>query len=55
MLLRTNMQDLIEKTHQKHYELYRKEKMEQKGFKDGEDRYVSPYVYKKAAPSPENT
>lgn len=38
MLLRTNMQDLIEKTHTKHYELFRKEKMEQKGFKDGEDR-----------------
>ena len=40
MLLRTNMQDLIEKTHEKHYELYRKVKMEQKGFKDGEDRLV---------------
>ena len=44
MLLRTNMQDLIEQTHNKHYELYRKVKMEQKGFKDGEDRYVVVYV-----------
>lgn len=47
MLLRTNMQDLIEKTHQKHYELYRKEKMEQKGFKDGEDSIQEAYQNKR--------
>jgi len=47
MLLRTNMQDLIEKTHQKHYELYRKEKMEDKGFKDGEDSIQEAYHNKR--------
>ena len=47
MLLRTNMQDLIEKTHQRHYELYRKEKMEQKGFKDGEDSIQETYQNKR--------
>ena len=47
MLLRTNMQDLIEKTHEKHYELYRKEKMEQKGFKDGEDSIQEAYQNKR--------
>merc|ERR1711931_299321 len=47
MLLRTNMQDLIQKTHEKHYELYRKEKMEQKGFKDGEDSIQEAYQNKR--------
>jgi len=47
MLLRTNMQDLIEKTHERHYELYRKEKMEQKGFKDGEDSIQEAYQNKR--------
>lgn len=47
MLLRTNMQDLIEKTHYKSYELYRKEKMEQKGFKDGEDSIQEAYQNKR--------
>lgn len=45
MLLRTNMQDLIEKTHERHYELYRKVKMEEKGFKDGEDRLVGSFFF----------
>ena len=35
---RTNMEDLIEATHRKHYELYRKQKLEEKGFDDGQDR-----------------
>lgn len=47
MLLRTNMQDLIEQTHAKHYELFRKEKMEQKGFKDGEDSIQEAYQNKR--------
>jgi len=47
MLLRTNMQDLIEKTHERHYELYRKVKMEQKGFKDGEDSIQEAYQNKR--------
>ncbi|XP_046852201.1 septin-8-A-like [Xenia sp. Carnegie-2017] len=34
MLLRTNMADLIEKTHEKHYELYRKNKLTDMGFTD---------------------
>ena len=32
--LRTNMADLIEKTHEKHYELYRKNKLADMGFAD---------------------
>jgi len=47
MLLRTNMQDLMEKTHEKHYELYRREHMEQKGFKDGEDSIHEAYQHKR--------
>jgi septin 6/8/11 len=34
MLIRTNMHDLIESTHGKHYELYRKNRMTQMGFND---------------------
>lgn len=33
MLIRTNMEDLREKTHEKHYELYRKMRLEQVKFK----------------------
>ena len=32
---RTNMQDLIDKTHSLHYELFRRSKLEQMGFSDG--------------------
>lgn len=32
------MEDLIEATHRKHYELYRKLKLQEKGFDDGQDR-----------------
>lgn len=32
MLIRTNMEDLREKTHEKHYELYRKMRLEQVTF-----------------------
>lgn len=35
MLVRTNMQDLIDKTHAVHYELYRRTKLEDMGFSDG--------------------
>lgn len=31
MLIRTNMEDMREKTHCKHYELYRKKRLEQVG------------------------
>ncbi|KAL3267278.1 hypothetical protein HHI36_011409 [Cryptolaemus montrouzieri] len=34
MLIRTNMEDMREKTHCKHYELYRKKQLEQMGFSD---------------------
>lgn len=35
MLLRTNMQDLIERTHLQHYELYRRNRLVEMGFSDG--------------------
>lgn len=34
MLLRVNMEDLREQTHTRHYELYRRCKLEEMGFKD---------------------
>ncbi|XP_069686591.1 septin-2 isoform X1 [Periplaneta americana] len=34
MLIRTNMEDMREKTHMRHYELYRKKRLEQMGFSD---------------------
>jgi septin 6/8/11 len=34
MLIRTNMHDLIEKTHFKHYELYRRNRLIDMGFSD---------------------
>ncbi|KAK7601533.1 hypothetical protein V9T40_008974 [Parthenolecanium corni] len=34
MLIRTNMEDMREKTHTKHYEVYRKKRLEQMGFTD---------------------
>uniref|UniRef100_A0A1B6CSY8 Septin-type G domain-containing protein n=1 Tax=Clastoptera arizonana TaxID=38151 RepID=A0A1B6CSY8_9HEMI len=34
MLIRTNMEDMREKTHCRHYELYRKKRLEQMGFCD---------------------
>jgi septin 6/8/11 len=34
MLLRTNMEDLCEKTHSQHYELYRQSRLQQMGFAD---------------------
>ena len=36
MLIRTNMEDLRETTHFKHYELYRRNKLKQMGFSDDE-------------------
>lgn len=47
MLVRTNMQDLIEKTHEKHYELHRRLKMEREGFNDGEDSIQDGYQKKR--------
>ena len=35
MLIRTNMQDLIEKTHTKYYEIYRRNRLIDMGFSDG--------------------
>ncbi|XP_035223663.1 septin-2-like [Stegodyphus dumicola] len=34
MLIRTNMEDMREQTHQRHYELYRRMRLEQMGFSD---------------------
>ncbi|CAH3198284.1 unnamed protein product, partial [Porites evermanni] len=36
MLVRTNMQDLIDKTHSQHFELYRRKRLEDMGFNDGD-------------------
>ncbi|XP_068703134.1 septin-11-like [Montipora foliosa] len=36
MIVRTNMQDLIDKTHSQHFELYRRHKLEALGFSDGD-------------------
>uniref|UniRef100_A0A0B7AQ67 Septin n=2 Tax=Arion vulgaris TaxID=1028688 RepID=A0A0B7AQ67_9EUPU len=41
MLIRTNMEDLREVTHSKHYELYRHHKLEEMGFSDSETRSLS--------------
>lgn len=34
MLIRTNMEDMREKTHLRHYETYRRRRLEQMGFSD---------------------
>jgi len=36
MLIRTNMEDLCDSTHSRHYELYRKERLKQMGFEEGD-------------------
>ncbi len=36
MLIRTNMQDLIDTTHFRHYELFRRTKLQEMGFSDSE-------------------
>merc|ERR1719508_346968 len=36
MLIRTNMEDLIDATHGKHYELYRKDRLKQMGFEEND-------------------
>jgi len=36
MLIRTNMEDLRDTTHTKHYEVYRKDRLQQMGFSDNE-------------------
>jgi septin 6/8/11 len=41
MLIRTNMEDLREVTHSKHFELYRRHKLEEMGFSDSESRSLS--------------
>ncbi|XP_013390378.1 septin-11 isoform X1 [Lingula anatina] len=38
MLIRTNMQDMVEQTHSRHYELFRRCRLEQMGFTDSESR-----------------
>lgn len=38
MLIRTNMEDLRETTHSRHYELYRRNKLENMGFTDSESQ-----------------
>ena len=37
MILRTNMEDLRESTHTKHYEMFRRERLHQRGFADTMD------------------
>lgn len=41
MLIRTNMEDLRETTHSKHFELYRRHKLEQMGFSDDQAKSLS--------------
>ncbi|KAJ0003062.1 hypothetical protein NQD34_008211 [Periophthalmus magnuspinnatus] len=41
MLLRVNMEDLREQTHARHYELYRRCKLEEMGFKDSDPNSTS--------------
>jgi len=36
MLIRTNMEDMCDSTHAKHYELYRKDRLKQMGFEEGD-------------------
>merc|ERR1719296_476148 len=38
MLIRTNMEDLRDTTHSRHYEVYRKERLKQMGFTDNEGK-----------------
>lgn len=45
MLLRVNMEDLREQTHARHYELYRRCKLEEMGFKDT-DPDTEPFRYR---------
>lgn len=44
MLIRTNMEDMREKTHTRHYELYRQKRLEQMGFTDV-DSDNKPVIY----------
>lgn len=45
MLIRVNMEDLREQTHTRHYELYRRCKLEEMGFKDT-DPDSKPFRYR---------
>ena len=38
MLIRTNMEDLRDTTHGRHYELYRKDRLKEMGFTDNEGK-----------------
>lgn len=38
MLIRTNMEDLRESTHKTHYELYRRNKLQDMGFSESESQ-----------------
>jgi len=45
MLIRTNMEDLIDTTHARHYELYRKDRLKQMGFEEsGKDGKPSSFA-----------
>merc|ERR1712174_39761 len=47
-ILRQNLEDLRETTHNKHYEQYRKEKLQSMGFKDDDsDRFDLSKIYEK--------
>ena len=49
MLIRVNMEDLREQTHSRHYELYRRCKLEEMGFKDT-DPDSKPFRYPAGRP-----
>lgn len=38
MLIRTNMEDMRENTHSKHYELFRRNKLQEMGFSENESK-----------------
>ena len=44
LLIRVNLEDLREQTHTRHYELYRRCKLEEMGFKDT-DTDAQPFRY----------
>ncbi|KAL5011721.1 hypothetical protein ScPMuIL_010272 [Solemya velum] len=44
MLIRTNMEDLRETTHKRHFELFRRHRLEEMGFSDSESKSNSGYI-----------
>ena len=45
MLIRTNMEDMRETTHKRHYELFRRNKLQEMGFSDSESKRYAKLLY----------